>query len=497
MRCQHVNVHARVEPGHVGTTTEEAHAGRFGAGAVVGAERVALLVVGVADDREAQPRHVRVEQAEPLRRPRGSPSPARGAQPARPPRRRARCAPSSARAARASSTGIVAGSNRRQIDAVAEQRELAPRNPKAASVSRSSGFCTSSACAHSSATRSIEYTTARRPQRILALCVQAVHGVHDHRHAGEPGRDPAVEARLRVVRVHDRGPEPAEDRDELGHRARVVHAARTIASSVVERHVTDAAGLERLDVGPGRRHAHHFETAAANASSCGPSSNSRLMSVVVTCTTSGDRLRSRGRLRVANPVHRATERVLERHPARELACEELHAVAHLDRRTREPVRDRFRATGSLVCPRARRSENDPARAGRPPGEPATAFGYAKSRAVWPRWAPIRSIDRSSSSAASADAMRSNNRCVSVCDPMSTSPVAHASRSADHETGRPLPGQHARSPSTNVGREIERRRNLVPHEDRQRHLDEVGGPVVERHDDRRLRVSRPPAAAAAS
>src|SRR5438128_510788 len=52
---------------------------------------------------------------------------------------------------------------------------------------------------------------------------------------------------------------------------------------------------------------------------------------------------------------------------------------------------------------------------------------------------MRSIERSSSAAASDRETRSSNRWVWVCDPMSISPVEHASRSADHDTGRPADG----------------------------------------------------------
>ena len=94
-------------------------------------------------------------------------------------------------------------------------------------------------------------------ERILALRVQAVHGVHHHRNARDPRRDAAVQPRLRVVRVHDRGPEPAEDRDQLGQRPRVLRR-RERAGAVVQRDVPDAARFEGLDVRPGR-HADHLE----------------------------------------------------------------------------------------------------------------------------------------------------------------------------------------------------------------------------------------------
>ena len=82
-------------------------------------------------------------------------------------------------------------------------------------------------------------------------------------------------------------------------------------------------------------------------------------------------------------------------------------------------------------------------------------------------------------------MRSSKRCVCVCEPTSTRPVAHASRKRRPRDRRGRRRGTRRAAFDEVGREVERRRDAVPHEDRQRDVDEVGGAVVEGDDDRRF------------
>ena len=69
----------------------------------------------------------------------------------------------------------------------------------------------------------------------------------------------------------------------------------------------------------------------------------------------------------------------------------------------------------------------------------------------------------------------------VCEPTVTRPVEHASRSADHESGAP-PWAKDRPVVHERRREVQVAGMRVPHEDRQRDVDEVGRAVVERHDD---------------
>ena len=89
---------------------------------------------------------------------------------------------------------------------------------------------------------------------VAGLRVEPVHRVHDDRHAGRARRDAAVHARLGVVRVDDRGPQAPEHADELGQRARVVDR-RERTRRVLQRHVTNAAPGQRVDVRARRRYA--------------------------------------------------------------------------------------------------------------------------------------------------------------------------------------------------------------------------------------------------
>ena len=395
--------------------------------------------------------HVLARAGGPPRRPRRSPSPAPGGRRARPRRRRvrtrrARRAPRARRRRRPSpdrsgarSMPLPSSVSLRRGHAEARQRlevlgvlhELGVR-AELARRARS------------------QYTAARRGQRILALRVQAVHRVHDHRHAREPRRDPAVEAGLRVVGVHDR-------RAAAGGRPTRARRAPARPRAGANDRVAWRSGTWRMPrassastYGPGRRDADDLE--ARGGERLELRAEQQLEADVgrghVRDAAAGPRVTCRPSR--SEPGSRAPERVLERHPARELPLEELHPVADLDRRAGEPVRiGARRQRVRRACRRARPSGSDRARAAstsRRAG--ARAFGYAKSSAAGPSCA--RRSGRSSGRARRRRrpaAMRSSSRCVWVCEPTSTSPVAHASRSADHESGRPPPG-NARPPSTN-------------------------------------------------
>ena len=121
---------------------------------------------------------------------------------------------------------------------------------------------------------------------VLGQGVEPVHRVDDHGDPGQPGGQPTVDARLRVVGVDDGRPEPPEQPDQLDQRPGVLGRGHR-AGGVGERHVLDAPPRQRSTYGPGADAPTTWYPAAAMASSCGPSSSSRLMSVVVTCTTVG------------------------------------------------------------------------------------------------------------------------------------------------------------------------------------------------------------------
>ncbi len=129
--------------------------------------------------------------------------------------------------------------------------------PSRRSTGMSSGFCTSSASEHDAANRSRPYTSARFGERVVGQGVQAVDGVHDHRDAGGPGGEAAVEPRLRVVGVDEVGSLGGEEGAQLGEGTQVLAGGHG-PGGVGEREVADAAPLERVDVRPGRRGAQHL-----------------------------------------------------------------------------------------------------------------------------------------------------------------------------------------------------------------------------------------------
>ena len=68
----------------------------------------------------------------------------------------------------------------------------------------------------------------RRCHRSSGCAVQPVLGVDDQRHPGEPSSDPAEHARLRVVGVHDVGPDRPEQPDAAARRPAGPESGRSI-----------------------------------------------------------------------------------------------------------------------------------------------------------------------------------------------------------------------------------------------------------------------------
>ncbi len=97
--------------------------------------------------------------------------------------------------------------------------------------------------------------------------------------------DPTVDARLRIVGVHDVGTKPAEQANELaetpGRRRRT--ETERVAWVTVSWRIPQAPSSSTH--GPGRGGTDYFHPRLANARSWGPSRRARLMSVVVRCTT--------------------------------------------------------------------------------------------------------------------------------------------------------------------------------------------------------------------
>ena len=265
--------------------------GLGGAGPVGGVEGVVLLLVVGTDHREPQLRHVLAKLRGRPRTPRRSPSRAPSARRAPRPRRRDRT-----RRARAARREHIVGRDRRRDRTASRSMPLpssvsffrdTPRPRQRLDVFR---------VLHQLRVREepgdpLDAVHRRPPgERIVRLRVQAVHGVDDDRHTRDARRDPSVDTGLRVVRVHDRRPQPAEHRDELADRLHVLARARTIGSRAAAECDGCRAARAPRRTGPGAETPTTSKPAAANASSCGPSNSSRLMSVVVTCATSGRRV---------------------------------------------------------------------------------------------------------------------------------------------------------------------------------------------------------------
>ncbi len=100
-------------------------------------------------------------------------------------------------------------------------------------------------------------------QAVVGQGIEAVDGVDDGGDAGHTGCDPAVDARLRVVRVHEIRAPPLEHRSQLAERGRIVQR-RHRTRRVPERDVRDAELLELVDIGTGRGHTNHFVPGAAD-----------------------------------------------------------------------------------------------------------------------------------------------------------------------------------------------------------------------------------------
>ena len=173
--------------------------------------------------------------------------------------------------------------------------------PSRRSTGTSSSFWSSSASEHAAAIRSSPYTTVRFAQRVFGKRVQPVHRVDDDRDTSD-----AAPRRVRTAPASGcacgRSPGAIhETRATSSTSARGVLERRHAPRRVPQRDVAHAAGARaRSTYGPGADAPTTSNPRHASCSSCGPSSSSRLMSVVVTCTTSGRP--SRGRRRVTAPV---------------------------------------------------------------------------------------------------------------------------------------------------------------------------------------------------
>jgi hypothetical protein len=138
-----------------------------------------------------------------------------------------------------------------EVDAVAEDLDLAPRHPE----SQQCGgilFVLHQLGVGEQGGDPLEHVHGELASPpVLRLRVEAVLGVHHQRHPGRSGGDASVDAGLGVVRVDDVGAEPPEEAVELEQRLGVA-AQVGRSGGVAQGVVHDAVGLEGGHVGPGR-----------------------------------------------------------------------------------------------------------------------------------------------------------------------------------------------------------------------------------------------------
>ena len=218
------------------------------------------------------------------------------------------------------------------------------------------------------------------------------------------------------------------------------------------RRVAWRSGTCRRPVGRARRrtgraptHRRPRSRPSASRSSCGPSSSSRLMSVVVTCTTSGRARRSRGGRRVPAPVE---------HPAQRRPRSAMPPAAlRTNQRCPSLVCTGERASryGSVRAVRVgpgagdrRRAEPGPHRPlGGRRSEHRLRVGEVERRGARGARRSARSTGRARRRPRRGRAGRAGDG-VCVCEPTSTSPVAHgvaergprARAARRRESGRP-------------------------------------------------------------
>ena len=166
--------------------------------------------------------------------------------------------PHSERSCVRAAAGIASGSKRLRSTPLPSRRTLrAGMCSVSTRVSTSSGFWTSSMSPNAAAMRSAAYTGIRRCQRSVGCAhrpcwVLTTSGVLVSRRG-----DPAEDARLGIVGVHDVGAQRVEQPQELAECAQVVERiVRTGERGHVD--VPDAQSVEVGDVRPGRRHADHL-----------------------------------------------------------------------------------------------------------------------------------------------------------------------------------------------------------------------------------------------
>jgi hypothetical protein len=417
VRREHVDVHSRVEAGDVVAAAEETHTRGGCPRPVAGIERVFLGGIVVADHRESQARNVIAQSARGVEDLRVSLLAHQATDEADDHvvgRGRTELG--------ARGLGVGGGDRRAiettEIDAVPEQRQLARGYADAPECRDIFGVLHELGVGAQPCDPFHSVDHGAPGEAVVGLRVEAVHGVDDDRHSSDPRRDPTVESGLRIVGVDDRGPQATEHRDQLAQRLRIFERGKR-PGGVAERNVTDAALFERGHERSGRGDADHVVARGGERLELvaeqpveGDVSGRHMDHPRSRCAHSDLLMRTSSRRgsRISRPIQCAPERVLERHAAGQLPLEELHAVADLDRRSRQAL--------GIGAPRARRAVRVHPRSRERGGtEPVThklrgpresrhglRVGEVEARAAQPVGdQPAR---RSSSSAASAGEIRS-------------------------------------------------------------------------------------------
>ena len=395
---------------------EEPHARRCGQLAVVVGQAVGLVDFVGPDRRRSRTFGTRgAQHARPLRTPRGTPSRGPAGRRHRRRRRRGRPHRAPARAVRTSSSVDARRVEPPEIDAVAEDREprLAER-PAGAAPEDLPRSAAARRREHAAATRSSPYTTARFAARVLGERVEPVHRVDDDRDTSA-----RVPRRVRTARASGCGCARSPGRNSRNTRTSSTSARRVLERRHAPRSRAAARrggrraprAPRRTDRAPTRRRRRTRAHPAAR--SCGPSSSSRLMSVVVTWTTtrprravtwlpprSGAGSRRRRSVVLETPCRRRALRTNQRCPSLAWTGERASRYGSV-----API-----GLGRVPATAAERNRARTARSAA--GEPSSGLRVREVDAARARHARRSSaIDRSSSSSTSASGSRSSRRCA--------------------------------------------------------------------------------------
>ena len=234
---------------------------RSARGDVVGGRAASAFAASVGPTTTNRTRGAQRRAARPRpRRPRGSPSPTPAGRRRRRRRRRVRRPSDAAQLARRAPGRRRSGSKRLRSMPLPSSVSLRSGRRAGAASSMSSGFCSSSASEHGRGD-ALERVDERplRPAGPRAARTGRAPCSRPPGRAADARREPAVEAGLRVVGVHDVGRAGRRNSVRSSTQRRRVVVRRHRAGRVAQRHVADApAPRARVDVAARRRRADHL-----------------------------------------------------------------------------------------------------------------------------------------------------------------------------------------------------------------------------------------------